>query len=155
MKSKNTIEKIGNTLFVHGGISPELVKSGLRINKINSTIRNRLNNGPSSDELDRQDEDFLLASHGPLWYRGLASRYRNFYQKCTEKEVLKTLKHFRVNHIAIGHTITQEVSLDFNGGVIRTDVSHGKEKYSPKTQGLLIQNNQLFRVDGQGTKVAL
>ena len=155
MKSKNTIEKIGNTLFVHGGISPELVKSGFRINEINDIIRNRLKNGPSINELDRQDEDFLFASHGPLWYRGLASRYRNFYKKCTAKEVHKALKHFKVDHIAIGHTIAQKVSLDFNGGVIRTDVSHGVEKGSTSTQALLIINNQLYRVDGQGIKVAL
>ena len=155
MKSKNAMEKIGNTLFVHGGISPELVKAGFKIDEINAIIRTRLNNGPSNNELDRQDEKFLLASHGPLWYRGLATPYRNYYKKCTDKEVQKALKHFRVDHIAIGHTIANKVSLDFNGRVIRTDVSHGKEKGSTGTQGLLILNDQLFRVDGQGTKEGL
>lgn len=155
MKSKNAIEKIGNTLFVHGGISPELVKAGFRIDKINMIIRSRLKNGPSANVLDRQDEDFLFASHGPLWYRGLATPYRNFYKKCTSKDVNKALKHFRVNHIAIGHTIAQKVSLDFDGGVIRTDVSHGDQKGSTTSQGLLIINDQLFRVDGQGNQVAL
>ena len=105
--------------------------------------------------MDRQDEDFLFASHGPLWYRGLAIPYRNFYKKCTVKDVHKALKHFRVDHIAIGHTITQKVSLDYDGGVIRTDVSHGDEKNSTTAQALLILNNELFRVDGQGNKVAL
>ncbi len=155
MKSKNAIEKIGNILFVHGGISPELVKAGFRVDQINIIIRNRLNNGPSTNNLDRQDEDFLFASHGPLWYRGLATPYRNFYKKCTSKEVSKALKHFRVDHIAIGHTIAQKVSLDFDGGVIRTDVSHGDEKNSTTAQGLLFKDNQLYRVDGQGNQVAL
>ncbi|MFK7982068.1 MAG: metallophosphoesterase [Saprospiraceae bacterium] len=155
MKSKNAMEKIGNTLFVHGGISPELIKAGFQINQINDIIRNRLNNGPSSNSLDRQDEDFLFASHGPLWYRGLATPYRNFYKKCTEKEVNKALKHFRVKHISIGHTIANKVSLDYNGAIIRTDVSHGDQKNSPTSQALLILDKQLFRVDGKGTKVAL
>ncbi len=155
MKSKNAIEKIGKTLFVHGGISPELVKAGFKIDQINTIIRNRLNNGPSKNKLDRQDEDFLFASHGPLWYRGLAIPYRNFYKKCTEKEVNKALKHFKVNHISIGHTIAQKVSLDFSGAIIRTDVSHSIKKGSSQSQALLIINNQFFRVDGEGTKVPL
>ena len=32
-----------------------------------------------------------------------------------------------VDHVAIGHTITNDISLDFDGGVIRTDVNHGIE----------------------------
>ena len=107
------------------------------------------------DLLDRQDEDFLFASHGPLWYRGLATPYRNFYKKCSEKQVDKALKHFRVKHISIGHTIAQKVSVDFNGAVIRTDVSHGGTKYSEKSQALLMVDQQFYRVDGKGIKVPL
>lgn len=155
MKSKNAIEKIGNILFVHGGISPELVRAGFKIDKINTIIRNRLKNGPSKNELDRQDEDFLFASHGPLWYRGLAIPYRNFYKKCSLKEVEKALKHFRVDHISIGHTIAQRVSLDYNGAIIRTDVSHGDKKGSITSQALLMENGKFYRVDGQGSKEVL
>ena len=155
MKSKNVVEKIGNTLFVHGGISPELIKVGFQINQINTIIRNRLIHGPSLNHLDRQDEDFLFASHGPLWYRGLAVSYRNFYKKSTKKEVYKALKHFKVRHISIGHTVANKISLDYDGAIIRTDVSHGDQKNSPTSQALLILDNQLFRVDGKGTKVPL
>jgi len=155
MKSKNALEKIGNILFVHGGISPELVKAGFRIDQINTIIRKRLKYGPSTDDLDRQDEEFLFASHGPLWYRGLAIPYRNFYKKCTEEEVSRALKHFRVRHISIGHTIAQNISLDYDGAIIRTDVSHGDMKNSPTSQALLIIDKQLFRVDGKGNKTPL
>ncbi len=155
MKSKNVIEKIGNILFVHGGISPELVKTRFGVDKINSIIRSRLNNGPSGDKFDRMDQDFLFASHGPLWYRGLAIPYRNYYKKCTDKEVYQALKHFKVDYISIGHTIAKEVSLDYNGRVIRTDVSHGLEKGSEKSQALLMVDNELFRVDATGKKVKL
>lgn len=155
MKSKNSIEKVGSILFVHGGISPELVKSGFTIEEINQIIRKRLNNGPSRNRYDKMDEDFLFASHGPLWYRGLAIPYRNFYKKCTDKEVYTALKHFNVDYISIGHTIAKEVSLDYNGRVIRTDVSHGLEKGSEKSQALLVINKELFRVDATGKKVKI
>lgn len=155
MKSKNAIEKVGNILFVHGGISPELVGTRFSIEEINSIIRKRLKNGPSKNRFDKMDEDFLFASHGPLWYRGLAVPYRNYYKKCTSKEVYKALKHFKVDYISIGHTIAKEVSLDYNGRVIRTDVSHGHAKDSPNSQALLVVDNELFRVDATGKKVKL
>ncbi len=155
MKSKNAIEKIGNTLFVHGGISQELVSARFGINQINQIIRNRLINGPSSNPLDKLDEDFLFASHGPLWYRGLAIPYRRMYKKSTSKEVKRVLRYFHVDHIAIGHTIAQKVSLDYEGGVIRTDVNHGNEKGSEQSQALLIEDKQLFSVNAKGEKTKL
>ena len=94
MKTKNSVEKIGNFLFVHGGISPELVQAGFTVGRINTILRRRLNFGSSNDLLLKQDEDFLLASHGPFWYRGLAVPYRNYYKKMTEREVNLALKHF-------------------------------------------------------------
>jgi len=155
MKSKNTIERIGNTLFVHGGISQELLKAKFNITEINNIIRTRLNRGPSLNEETRLNEKFLFASHGPLWYRGLAIPYRRMYKKSTQKDVNRILKYFKVDHIAIGHTIAQEVSLDFERAVIRTDVHHGIEKGSEHSQGLLIENDQLFRVNGKGEKTKL
>ncbi len=155
LKSKNAVEKIGNTLFVHGGISQELVSARFGVNHINNIIRSRLKNGPSRNEMDKMDEDFMFASHGPLWYRGLATPYRRMYKKATPGEVKRALRHFHVDHIAIGHTIAQEISLDYNGGVIRTDVKHGIKKYSEHSQGLLIENNQLYRVNAKGEKTKL
>jgi hypothetical protein len=155
LKSKNSIEKIGNLLFVHGGISPELVNAKFSINEINEIIRSRLLYGPSIEDHRKQNEDFLFASFGPLWYRGLAINYRNHYKKSTEKEVEKALKTFRVKHIVIGHTIANEISTDFNGKVIRTDVKHGIEKNSPYSQALLVEHKQFYRVDGKGEKVPL
>lgn len=155
MKSKNAVEKIGNTLFVHGGISQELVSARFTVFRINDIIRSRLLNGPSKNELDKMDEDFMFASHGPLWYRGLAIPYRRLYKKSTPKEVKRALRHFNVDHIAIGHTITHEISLDYEGGVIRTDVKHGIEKGSDHSQALLIENKQLFRVNAKGEKTKL
>lgn len=155
MKSKNTIEKIGNTLFVHGGISPQLVSSGLKIDEINSIIRRRLKNGVANNSYDKLDEEFLLNSLGPLWFRGLAIPYRNHYKKSSSREVYKAVRYFKVDHIAIGHTIASQVSLDFDGRVIRTDVKHSKTKGAAGTQGLLITNNQLFRVNAKGEKTLL
>ncbi len=155
MKSKNSIEKIGNILFVHGGISQELVTAKFGLSQINNIIRNRLMYGPSSEESNKMDEDFMFASHGPLWYRGLAVPYRNYYRKATPKEVKRALRYFKVNHISIGHTMAMDIFLDFEGGVIRTDVSHSMEKGGSKSQALFVEDNQLYRVNGKGEKTKL
>ncbi|MEM6320747.1 MAG: metallophosphoesterase [Bacteroidota bacterium] len=152
MKSKNTMEKIGDILFVHGGISPEMAATNFTIEQVNSIVRRRLQNGPARDPFDKMDEDFLFASHGPLWFRGMASAYRNYYKKCTAEEIDKALKRYKVNHITIGHTIAHEISFDFNGKVIRTDVKHGDQKNSTTSQALLVQGKKFFKVDGLGEK---
>ncbi|MEM1121397.1 MAG: metallophosphoesterase, partial [Bacteroidota bacterium] len=155
MKSKNTMEKIGDILFVHGGISPEMAATNFTIEQVNNIVRRRLKYGPARDPFDKMDEDFLFASHGPLWYRGMASAYRNYYKKCTTRDIDKALKRYKVNHIAIGHTIAHDISFDFGGGVIRTDVKHGDYKNSPTSQALFVEDDQFFKVDGLGKKEAL
>ena len=155
LKTKNAVEKIGNTLFVHAGISPQLINSRLSIVQINKIIRRRLMSGPSNDMHDKMDEDFLFASLGPLWYRGMAIPFRNQYVKMKESEVDRVLGYFNVKNIAIGHTIAEKVKTDYNGKVIRTDVKHALEKFAPETQGLLIENDTLYRVDGKGNKMKL
>lgn len=155
MKSKNAMEKIGNILFVHGGISPQLVDSRFSIKKINYIIKRRLQNGPARDAYNKQNEDFLFAGLGPLWYRGLVTKYRRNYKKATNKEVDKALRKFKVDHISIGHTTVNSVSADFDGKILRTDVKHPDVKNHPKTQALLVIDQKMFKVDGLGNQEIL
>ena len=152
MKSKNAMEKIGKTLFVHGGISPELLNTRLTIYEINELIRNRLKNAYAPDEYSRVAQDFLFAGLGPLWYRGLAIPYRNLYPKISQEELEKIIRYFKVDHIAIGHTIAKEISAEMEGIILRTDVRHGNIKNSSASQGLLIEKEQYYRVNGKGEK---
>ena len=44
---------------------------------------------------------------------------------------------------------------DFDGGLINTDVTHGQEKFSGKTKGLLIENGIEYKIDDHGNRSKL
>ena len=69
LRTKPTMLRLNDILFVHGGVSPELVERGMTIESVNSLMRRALT--MSSDQIHFSDEPkFLLSSMGPLWYRG-------------------------------------------------------------------------------------
>ena len=108
---KNAVLKIGDTLFVHGGIGPGFVN--MTIKDINNTVRETLVN------LDNQPDTILRREDGPLWYRGLALQKEHL----EEEHVKKVLENFEVKRIVVGHTPTPGVIVPrFDGRVILADV---------------------------------
>ena len=65
VRQHNAVIKINRTLFLHGGISPEVLD--MCITEINEQIRLELNGGLGEESGLSEEET------GPLWYRGLAT----------------------------------------------------------------------------------
>lgn len=140
--SHNTVLKIDDTLFVHGGISPRV--AAMSISEINKTIREELRD-PS-----KLDGGLTRAEDGPLWYRGLASG--------TAEEVGAhvdgLLSTYGVKRIVIGHTPTRApIRGRLGGRVIDVDTGMSKSYGGPK-DCLLIEDGKLFTMAG-GNKTPL
>ncbi len=156
MKSKNTVEKIGNTLFLHGGISEELVDAGVSIGQMNRLVRANIHKNLYKNPEDDQVANLVLGRLGPLWYRGLVKDYKKHYKKITAESVDSILKFYDVDHIVVGHTIVErEVTGDFDGKIIRIDIKHPTQKFTGKSQALLIENNHYFKVNDSGERFGL
>ncbi|WP_228454889.1 metallophosphoesterase [Polaribacter haliotis] len=151
LRTKNIIEKIGDFVFVHAGLNPNILNFKLSLRKINNIARLEFRN---KKKTSNSSTKFLFGSKGPFWYRGLFFKTRN-YEKITSLELNNVLDYYKAKKIVIGHTHVKNVTTDFNGKVIKTDVIHGKEKFSSKTQGLLIENNKEFIIDANFTKKPL
>lgn len=147
IKGKNCMEKIGDVLFVHAGISSEVIERKLTMEQVNDILRQFI----SDDATTTPQTEFLIDKMGPLWYRGLVIDHSD-YEKATEKEVEDILSFYGVNKMVIGHTVTENVSSDYHGKVLRTDVLHPEKKLSEASQGLLIQDEKYFCVNGRGDK---
>ena len=106
----NTIIRINDTLFLHGGLSDELIPMTLR--DINNRVRAELNREPV------KGEPLGTASFGPLWYRGLARG-----DEATERAALQAvLSHYGAETIVLGHTPDLNVITPrFDGRVIIID----------------------------------
>ncbi len=155
MKSKNVIERIGTTVFVHGGLSIELRQANMSIKEINAFLRNKKSTTFFSDDNDENLTKFLMGPLGPLWYRGLVGRYKKFYKKATPNVVKNILKYYQAEHIVIGHTVVKEISSDYDGMVYRTDIGFPYVKFTGLSQGLLIENDHFYRVNDLGAKIQL
>ena len=154
MRSKNAVEKIGDYLFVHAGISPELLDHKLSIPKINHLIRRNIDtdlyNNPTEDERIM----FLMSSKGPLWYRGYVTKYK-YYEKAIPKQVNEVLDYYQVKKVVIGHTLAEDITAIQDDQVIMIDVHHGHKKNSGKSKGLLIENGVEYKVNDKGEKKKL
>lgn len=150
MSSKNSIEKINGILFAHGGIHPDLTKHETNLDEINQVIRSNYYK-PYYPHPQKNLEQLLISSHkGIAWYRGY------FKDDLSQEDVEQGLKQFNAKSIVVGHTLQSKVNKKHNGKVIGIDVKHPKDysKSIPnqKSESLLIENNQYYRVLHNGEK---
>jgi len=150
IKKRNCIEKIGDTLFVHAGISPEFFYHELSIHQTNSILHQYLNN----EYVDPILAEAVIGGLGPLWYRGFvrSSTREDSYEKVEEVFIDQVLEFYRVKRIVIGHTLVDHVSSDYHGKVWRVDFLHAQERLSKKSEALLIEDDNIFRINGVGKK---
>jgi len=119
LRSKNTLQIIGNTLFVHGGINKTFANqySVNDFDKINLKISQNL-------DLPKQslctDILFLFETDGPIWYRGLILD-TDKYNPSTEDEVNSMLEKFKIKRIVVGHTTMKSTTFRHNEKVIAID----------------------------------
>jgi len=154
LRSKNVVEKIGDYLFAHAGLSPRILPLEIDLEEINQITRAHIDEGmhdqPNEDEKIR----FLTGVECPFWYRGLVTDYR-YYAQIKEQELDTILSKYKAKKIVVGHSIVEDISYGFNEKVIRIDVKHGKTKASGKTRGLWMERGQEYKVDDAGRKERL
>ncbi len=145
LRTKNTIEKIGDILFVHGGISQELLNLKLSIEEINQIVRNGIGTDTFTDSISKK----VHSKTGPLWYRGLAT-----YSDAQTPSVIKNAKHyFNVSLLVIGHSTTNDIEQEYDNSLINVDVHFPhKDTDINRSKGLLIELDNRFKVDDMGNK---
>ncbi|MEM6783365.1 MAG: metallophosphoesterase [Bacteroidota bacterium] len=155
LRVHNAMVRIGDVLFVHAGLAPDLVEAGLSIDAINTLVRDNLDNPSLYDAPgDNLDAHLVMSRTGPLWYRGLVRGYKEYYPKITPEALTRVLHYYDAAAIVVGHTVVDTVSSDFDGRVLRIDVKHGAERRSAATQGLLFLDDVPHRIDATGNVAA-
>ena len=151
IRTKNVIEKIGNLLFVHGGISKEINELDISIEKINKASRLYYSDPVS---FDKRTDKIASAIHNPdispFWSRSYYDKDPS--KRAPETIIDDTLKKFNVLKIITGHTIiAKEISMHYNGKVINIDTKHSKGE----SEALVIERNNYFRMNARGEKEML
>ncbi len=135
--TRNVILRIGDWIFVHGGITPRLAKK-YKIVEINNLMRRYLL-GEEKLEHDKCFRELFLNSGSVLWTR----RYSEDKPDC--KNLNKTLEYLGATKMVIGHTPQEYINCRCKNSVWRIDTgmsqAFGKRKGGDRIQVLEILDN--------------
>jgi hypothetical protein len=137
----NAVIKVGETLFLHGGLGPKYADFSL--SDLNERVRRELGEADPMTALVSQDPE------GPLWYRGLAQGGPDLLP-----HVEAVLARHGAKRIVIGHTPTEGLVLPrFGGRVVLIDVGLAKA-YGGPPAALVLEEGRAFALH-RGSKLPL
>lgn len=143
LRSKNIVEKVGDVLYVHGGISAEVLALGLSLKQINELARPHY--ADSTYHFKDNRAGLLFQNEGPFWYRGFYTAPRS-----SQQQVDAVLAKYNARHIVTGHTVVDNsISSWYEGRVLNADVPHAKGF----SEGLYYAEGQFYRVNTAGERL--
>lgn len=151
LRSKHTVITINDVLYVHGGLSPLMVDSGLTAAMINDAVRRFLGINSVQYRFD-ETARLIYGSLGPLWYRGYWEASEGRYGLATDSVIDRVLDFYGMSSIAVGHTNQDSLMVHRAGRVFGVDVLY---EDLGSLQALLWQDGHFYRVEGDGTRELL
>jgi hypothetical protein len=143
LATKNVVERVGNILFTHGGISSYMNLLGMSLKELNEITRPFYTD--TTYKYSDERLNIIYSDFGPFWYR-------NYYKspRASMEQIDSTLNIYNVRHISTGHTIiSDEIRSVYGGKVFDTDVHHA----GGHSEALLIENGKFWRVNAAGEKM--
>ena len=153
LATKNVLEIINGVAFVHGGLHPELANYQTSVADINQIVRSNYRNLYYSPVTVSKTSFLHSSTTGPAWYRGY------FKDDLTQHQVEQGLAAVGAKAVVVGHTLQSKVNARFQHKVFAIDVKHRKDYLTSfplrRSEGLLINNGQYFRLTEDGGMQAL
>lgn len=150
LASKNTVERIGDILLVHGGISPEILEVALTLEEINQLGRESLWEDPRAPAPVESRLGIVAGNTGPFWYRGLVME--RFLQKPPQAFVDAALEYFGAKKMVIGHSMVKDISADYQQKIYRIDVEQPHKKFTGQARALWFEDGLFYRVNDKDLK---
>jgi hypothetical protein len=138
---QNAIIRVGDTLFLHGGLSAKY--GDFSLDNINERIRLELRDADPNAALMSRDPD------GPLWFRGLAQGDPALAEGLDE-----VLRRTGCKRMVVGHTPTEGLVMPRYGGrVLQIDVGLSKVFGGPPA-ALVLEEGGVFAIH-RGHRIAV
>jgi hypothetical protein len=121
LRTRPVAIEINDIVFVHGGISNYLTDKNYDLNKLNLTVREKIDT--RSSQLAFDDEiRFLFGSKGPFWYRGYHYEMEGRYPFISPEKIEEILGFLDGETVVVGHTEVDRISSLHGGRVMAIDV---------------------------------
>lgn len=148
LRTKNAVEKIGDYVFCHGGISPQLARTGLGLNEINQISRQNL--GKQNEALLTEAAKSIFdVKTGIFWYRGAAKNMN------TSEEITEILQFADAKRMIVGHTIHADIAALYGGRVICIDLYHEENLRQGFIKTLWMDGGYCYGLNSKGEKTSL
>jgi len=120
LRSKPVMITIDDLLFVHGGISIDLVRMKLPVKQVNKLFSSKILGKALAPDNKNKKVELLSGDDGPLWYRG-------FFEDSTfcESRLDSILNFYDSKHIVVGHTTFKNIKVLYNNKIVGIDAGIG------------------------------
>ncbi len=147
LRQSPVIARVGDTLFLHGGISPEFLERHIAFDEANARYRDSLGTAKAAVRADPRLAPLYDGKTSPVWYRGY------FDGRLGTAQVQALLQRIGVERVVVGHTSMAHVSGFHGGRVIAIDSSI---KRGESGELLFIEDGRLSRglLDGSRQPLA-
>lgn len=156
LKTRNSIQVVGDNLFVHAGLSKEFLDRNYDIPTVNEIVSDGLFLTKKERNIDKgSDLSFMFATYGPIWYRGMV-RSADKYHPLDRDDLRKILEKYNVNRIFVGHTIFDDITTFYHYKVIAVNVDNQENKEKERGRGVMIEKDgSMFVVYDSGKQEPL
>jgi hypothetical protein len=151
LRTRPTVLKIDDQLFLHAGVSRALADSGMTLAEINASVRALLSGSLPVTAAERERAELLMGSLGPLWYRGYFASQAGSFPIASTDDVERVLAVYGVRRIFVGHTIVPAITPLYDGKVIAVQVYPRRDAAGNTSfESLLVKSGAMWRagVDG-------
>lgn len=147
--TRNTMQTIGNDLYVHAGLGKDFYDHNLDIPTVNEEMSRALFMSKPERKALSPLTAFLYGNDGPIWYRGLV-RSEEKYHPISSDSLQMIMDRYGAQHIIVGHTIFDDISTFYDGKVIDVNVDNKKNREEKKGRAMLIENGIYYVVGDEG-----
>jgi hypothetical protein len=137
LRSKPVVITINDIIFVHGGISIEMVRRNLTVKQINWIYANKVIGKTLQEVYETEITELLSGNDSPLWYRG----YFDDPDFC-ESKIDSILAFYGKRHIVVGHTPYKEIRSLFNNKIMGADAGI---MYKKPGEMIIYKNGTFYR----------
>jgi hypothetical protein len=148
LRTKNAVERIGDIVYCHGGISPALAATKLPLPEINRICRQYLGK-PNDAIADSLAKAVFDQRTGIFWYRGAAKNL------ASPDDITAVLRYAGAKRMVIGHTLHPDVTALYGGKVICIDLYHEENLRQGFMKTLWVEGGLCYVLDSRGAKTTV
>jgi hypothetical protein len=123
LRYQPAVISINDIIFVHGGLSIEMVHRKLKIEQINRFFSDLIFGNEITEVAEAEEIKFLKNDNGPIWYRGFFTD-----KSFCESRLDSILTFYDTRHIIVGHTVCEDIQSLFNNKIFGIDAGIGNDQ---------------------------